>query len=51
MKVSEKGAVSVYCLGRFPSRSTASSGEKLLAMAGEIKTFIAENGDRLKVTE
>jgi len=51
MKVSEKGAVSVYGLGRFPVTLYREQWEKLLAMADEIKAFIAENSDRLKVKE
>ena len=49
LKVSEKGAVSVYGLGRFPVTLYREQWEKLLAMSDEIKGFIAENKDRLKV--
>ena len=51
MKVSEKGAVSVYGLGRFPVTLYQEQWNKLLSMAEEIKQFIAENKDRLKVKE
>lgn len=51
MKVSEKGAVSVYGLGRFPVTLYQEQWQKLLALADEIKTFIGENRDRLKVKE
>ena len=51
MKVSEKGAVSVYGLGRFPVTLYQEQWEKLLSMAEEIKTFIAENKSKLKVKE
>ncbi len=51
LKVSEKGAVSVYGLGRFPVTLYKEQWEKLLAMSDEIKGFIAENKDRLKVKE
>jgi hypothetical protein len=51
LKVSEKGAVSVYGLGRFPVTLYKGQWEKLLAMSDEIKGFIAENKDRLKVKE
>ena len=51
MKVSEKGAVSVYGLGRFPVTLYQEQWTKLLAMAGEIKTFIEENRSRLKAKE
>ncbi len=48
MKVSEKGAVSVYGLGRFPVTLYQEQWLKLLAMADEIKQFIEENRGRLK---
>ncbi|MGD1069140.1 MAG: hypothetical protein ABSB15_03285 [Bryobacteraceae bacterium] len=51
MKVSEKGAVSVYGLGRFPVTLYQEQWLKLLALADEIKEFIAENKERLKVKE
>jgi hypothetical protein len=51
MKVSEKGAVSVYGLGRFPVTLYQEQWEKLLSMADEIRTFIAENKSKLKVKE
>src|ERR1700721_3976131 len=51
MKVSEKGAVSVYGLGRFPVTLYQEQWLKLLLMAEDIKTFIEENKDRLKVKE
>ena len=51
MKVSEKGAVSVYGLGRFPVTLYQEQWNKLLSMADEIKQFIAENKDKLKFKE
>lgn len=48
VKISEKGGVSVYGLGRFPVTLYKEQWLKLLAMADEIKTFIAENDDKLK---
>ncbi len=51
MKVSEKGAVSVYGLGRFPVTLYQEQWLKLLAMADEIKVFIEENRARLKLKE
>lgn len=51
MKVSEKGAVSVYGLGRFPVTLYQEQWEKLLAMAEDIRAFIAENKSKLKVKE
>jgi hypothetical protein len=47
LKVSEKGAVSVYGLGRFPVTLYQEQWLKLLAMGGEIQTFIRDNTDRL----
>jgi hypothetical protein len=49
LKVSEKGGLSVYGLGRFPVTLYKEQWEKLLVMSDEIKGFIAENKDRLKV--
>lgn len=51
MKVSEKGALSVYGLGRFPVTLYKEQWEKLLAMAEQIKEFIVENKDKLKSKE
>ena len=51
MKVSEKGGVSVYGLGRFPVTLYQEQWTKLLAMAEEIKTFIEENRSKLKAKE
>ena len=51
IKVSEKGAVSVYGLGRFPVTLYKEQWEKLLGMADDIKEFIAENSSRLKTKE
>ena len=49
MKVSEKGAVSVYGLGRFPVTLYQEQWTKLLGLADENKTFIEENKPKLKV--
>jgi len=51
MRVSEKGAVSVYGLGRFPVTLYQEQWIKLLAAADEIKAFIDENRAQLKVKE
>jgi hypothetical protein len=51
VKVSEKGALSVYGLGRFPVTLYREQWEKLLGMANEIRQFIEENDDRLKKKE
>ena len=42
-KVSEKGGVSVYGLGRFPVTLYQEQWEKLLSEADNIRAFIAEN--------
>lgn len=51
LKVSEKGAVSVYGLGRFPVTLYKEQWEKLLNMSAEIKEFIADNASKLKTKE
>ncbi len=51
MKVSEKGALSVYGLGRFPVTLYREQWEKLLGMADEIREFIRENDSALKKKE
>jgi hypothetical protein len=51
MKVSEKGAVSVYGMGRFPVTLYKEQWLKLLDMADEIRAFIAENEARLKAKD
>jgi hypothetical protein len=51
IKVSEKGGVSVYGLGRFPVTLYQEQWTKLLAMAEEIKKFIEENRSKLKAKE
>jgi hypothetical protein len=48
LKVSEKGGVSVYGLGRFPVTLYKEQWTKLLDMAEEIRTFLKENDERLK---
>ncbi len=48
MKVSEKGGVSVYGLGRFPVTLYKEQWLKLLEMADDIRKFIAENDAKLK---
>ena len=51
MKVSEKGALSVYGMGRFPVTLYKEQWLKLLSIADEIKEFIDANNDRLKTKE
>jgi hypothetical protein len=48
LKVSEKGGVSLYGLGRFPVTLYKEQWTKLLDMADEIRAFIQENEARLK---
>jgi hypothetical protein len=48
LKVSEKGAVSVYGLGRFPVTLYKEQWTKLLDMADEIRAFIKDNEGKLK---
>jgi hypothetical protein len=48
LKVSEKCAVSVYGLGRFPVTLYKEQWTKLLAMGEEIRAFIKEHGAELK---
>ncbi len=51
MKVSEKGALSVYGMGRFPVTLYKEQWLRLLSMAEEIKAFIEANRDSLKSKE
>jgi uncharacterized protein YbbK (DUF523 family) len=51
MKVSEKGALSIYGMGRFPVTLYKEQWLKLLTITEDIKKFIAENDDRLKTKE
>jgi len=48
MKVSEKGGVSVYGLGRFPVTLYQEQWLKLLDLAEDIRTFIREHESALK---
>ena len=48
LKVSEKGALSVYGLGRFPVTLYKEQWQKLLTMADDIRAFLKENDERLK---
>ena len=48
LKVSEKGGVSVYGLGRFPVTLYKEQWQKLLAMTDEIKAFLKEHDAELK---
>jgi hypothetical protein len=48
LKVSEKGGVSVYGLGRFPVTLYKEQWLRLLDMSDDIRTFINENEGKLK---
>ena len=51
LKVSEKGAVSVYGLGRFPLTLYKEQWEKVLDLSEDIKAFIVEHDSELKAKE
>jgi hypothetical protein len=51
MKVSEKGALSIYGMGQFPVTLYKEQWLKLLGIAVQIKKFIEENNSRLKTKE
>jgi hypothetical protein len=51
LKVSEKGGVSVYGLGRFPVTLYKEQWGRLLDMAEEIRAFIKENESKLKAKD
>ncbi|HUL63768.1 MAG TPA: hypothetical protein VLW55_04060 [Burkholderiaceae bacterium] len=48
MRVSEKGALSVYGMGRFPVTLYKEQWLKLLDMADDIRRFISANDAQLK---
>jgi hypothetical protein len=43
LKVSQKGAISLYGMGRFPVTLYANQWEKVLGHGESIRTFIGEN--------
>ena len=51
LKVSEKGAVSAYGMGRFPVTLYSGQWERLLSAGEEITAFIAANKHLLAVKE
>jgi hypothetical protein len=51
LRVSEKGGVSVYGLGRFPVTLYKEQWLRILEMADEIRAFIRENEGQLKTKE
>ena len=48
MKVSEKGALSVYGMGKFPVTLYKEQWLKLLDMSAEIRAFVAAHESELK---
>ena len=51
MKVSEKGGLSIYGLGRFPITLYKEQWSKLLDMADDIRAFLKANDAQLKAKE
>jgi hypothetical protein len=51
LKVSEKGGLSLYGVGRFPVTLYKEQWRKILAMAPEIEDFIVKNDTLLKTKE
>ena len=51
LKVSEKGALSVYGMGRFPVTLYREQWEKLLGLSEQIRQFIHDNDHLLKKKE
>jgi hypothetical protein len=51
LKVSEKGGVSLYGVGRFPVTLYKEQWRRILGMASEIEAFIQENESSLKSKE
>ena len=51
LKVSEKGALSLYGMGRFPVTLYKEQWAKILDMAEEIRSFIRDNDHLLKAKE
>ena len=51
LKVSEKGALSLYGMGRFPVTLYKEQWLRVLASASQIEVFIRENDAKLKAKE
>ncbi|MBF0107087.1 MAG: hypothetical protein HQM16_17390 [Deltaproteobacteria bacterium] len=51
MKVSEKGALSVYGMGRFPVTLYKEQWLKLLTITDDIRRFIADHDHELKTKD
>jgi hypothetical protein len=50
-RVSEKGGVSVYGLGRFPVTLYYEQWTRLLDAAADLRTFLEENKSKLKLKQ
>jgi len=48
LKVSDKGGLSVYGLGRFPVTLYKEQWHRLLSLADDIRAFLKEKDDQLK---
>jgi len=48
LQVSQKGAVSLYGIRRFPVTFYADEWDTILGMADEVRAFIAQHGSELK---
>ena len=51
MKVSDKGALSIYGMGRFPVTLYKEQWLKLMDMSDQIRAFIAANEGKLKTKD
>ena len=51
LKVSEKGGLSIYGMGRFPITLYKEQWAKLLEMSDEIRAFMKENDAKLKAKQ
>jgi hypothetical protein len=51
LKISEKGGLSVYGLGRFPVTLYKEQWKRLLEHAEQIKTFLEQNEQQLKTKQ
>jgi hypothetical protein len=51
MKVSDKGALSIYGMGRFPVTLYKEQWLKLMDMSDQIRVFIAANDNKLKTKD
>jgi hypothetical protein len=51
LKITAKGGLSVYGLGRFPVTLYRSQWEKLIGLIPEVRAFIDANADKLATKE